>query len=132
MYVQAKEQTGGWAEFKPFRVVRKVQESDVITSFYLTPQDGRAVAAFEPGQYVSVNVNIPGEPNTHIRQYSLSDAPGKPYYRISVKREDALEARPAGKVSYICTIMSKKARNSCFPHRRVHSPWISGINARLF
>ncbi|MBD0382514.1 NO-inducible flavohemoprotein [Paenibacillus sp. WST5] len=99
MYVQAKEQHGGWAEFKPFRVVRKVQESDVTTSFYLVPQDGGAVAAFEPGQYVSVKVEIPGEPNTHIRQYSLSDAPGKPYYRISVKREDTLEERPAGKVS---------------------------------
>src|SRR5699024_2137828 len=32
-------------------------------------------------------------------QYSLSDAPGKDYYRISVKREDECEATPAGIVS---------------------------------
>ncbi|WP_410514645.1 NO-inducible flavohemoprotein [Paenibacillus sp. BR2-3] len=99
MYEQAEKQSGGWANFRPFRVERKVQESDVITSFYLVPADGQAISAFEPGQYISVKLNIPGESFTHIRQYSLSDAPGKPYYRISVKREDAVDGRPAGKVS---------------------------------
>jgi nitric oxide dioxygenase len=44
-------------------------------------------------------MEIPGETYTHIRQYSLSDAPGKPYYRISVKREDGAAGRPEGKVS---------------------------------
>ncbi|MFD0675813.1 MULTISPECIES: NO-inducible flavohemoprotein [unclassified Paenibacillus] len=99
MYKQSQGQYGGWAEFRPFRVARKVQESDVITSFYLVPQDGGAIAAFKPGQYISVNLQIPGDPHTHIRQYSLSDASGKPYYRISVKREDLIQGRPAGKVS---------------------------------
>jgi nitric oxide dioxygenase len=100
MYDKAKTQEGGWAEFKPFRIERKIKESDVITSFYLVPQDKGALAAFEPGQYISMKVHIPGEENTHIRQYSLSDAPGKPYYRISVKREDGILAKqPAGKVS---------------------------------
>ncbi|NOU93949.1 NO-inducible flavohemoprotein [Paenibacillus sp. LMG 31456] len=99
MYKQSQEQNGGWAEFRSFRVARKVKESDVITSFYLVPQDGGAIAAFEPGQYISVKIQIPGDSHTHIRQYSLSDASGKSYYRISVKREDALQGRPAGKVS---------------------------------
>ncbi|MDQ0196101.1 NO-inducible flavohemoprotein [Paenibacillus wynnii] len=99
MYKQAENQTGGWADFRAFRVERKIQESDVITSFYLVPEDGQAIASFEPGQYISVKLDIPGESNTHIRQYSLSEAPGKSYYRISVKREDAFEDQPAGKVS---------------------------------
>ncbi|MFE4710050.1 NO-inducible flavohemoprotein [Paenibacillus sp. NPDC056722] len=99
MYGQAQQQHGGWTDFRAFRVEQKVKESGVITSFYLVPQDGGELASFEPGQYVSVKVEIPGEINTHIRQYSLSDAPGKPYYRISVKREDAGAGRPAGKVS---------------------------------
>jgi len=100
MYAQAAEQEGGWADFREFRVMRKVKESDVITSFYLVPADGGKIASFAPGQYISVKLdNIPGEQYTHIRQYSLSDAPGKPYYRISVKREDAVADRPAGKVS---------------------------------
>ncbi|MCR8980034.1 NO-inducible flavohemoprotein [Brevibacillus laterosporus] len=98
-YKQAEQQQGGWEGFRAFKVDRKVKESDVITSFYLVPQDGEAIALFEPGQYVSVKVDIPGEENTHIRQYSLSDAPGKPYYRISVKREDSKQDQPAGKVS---------------------------------
>ncbi|SDC14544.1 nitric oxide dioxygenase [Paenibacillus sp. UNCCL117] len=99
MYRHTEVQAGGWGDFKPFVVRRKVRESEVITSFYLTPRDGSQPAAFEPGQYVSVRLNMPGEAYTHIRQYSLSDAPGKPYYRISVKREDAMQDRPAGKVS---------------------------------
>jgi len=99
MYQQSEEQKGGWSGFRAFRVERKVKESDVITSFYLVPQDGGAIATFEPGQYVSIKMEIPGEQYTHIRQYSLSDAPGKPNYRISVKREDAMPGKPAGKVS---------------------------------
>lgn len=99
LYEHSSEQAGGWADFRPFVVDKKVRESDVITSFYLVPKDGGAIAAYEAGQYVSVKMEIPGEKHTHIRQYSLSDAPGKPYYRISVKREDAMGDNPAGKVS---------------------------------
>ena len=99
MYEQACEQPGGWADFREFVVQRKVAESDVINSFYLVPKDGKQISTYEPGQYVSVKVDIPGEKNTHIRQYSLSDAPGNAYYRISVKREDALADKPGGKVS---------------------------------
>lgn len=99
MVVHAAEKAGGWSDYRAFRVERKVRESDVITSFYLLPQDGQPISAFEPGQYVSVKIQIPGDTYTHIRQYSLSDSPGKPYYRISVKKEEALEGKPAGKVS---------------------------------
>jgi nitric oxide dioxygenase len=99
MYKETEEAEGGWKDFCKFVVAKKVKESDVITSFYLTPEDGGAISEFLPGQYVSVKLNIPGEEYTHIRQYSLSDAPGKDYYRISVKREAATEQKPAGIVS---------------------------------
>ncbi|GAB7388133.1 NO-inducible flavohemoprotein [Bacillaceae bacterium] len=99
LYEQAKKQPGGWSGFRNFVVAKKVKESDVITSFYLKPEDGKAIASYLPGQYISVKVKIPGETYTHIRQYSLSDAPGKDYYRISVKREDGDEMKPAGIVS---------------------------------
>lgn len=99
MYKEAEDQKGGWKDFRKFRVDRKVKESEVITSFYLVPEDGGEIASFMPGQYISLKVEIPGDEFTHIRQYSLSDAPGKPYYRISVKREDGDANRPAGKVS---------------------------------
>jgi len=99
MYEQAEGQPGGWEGFRKFVVERKIEESEVITSFYLVPEDQGPVASFEPGQYVSVKLAIPGQAHDHIRQYSLSDAPGKPYYRITVKREDQTESRPAGIVS---------------------------------
>lgn len=99
MYEQAQSQSGGWEGFRAFVVERKVKESDVISSFYLVPEDGGAIAGFESGQYVSIKLNIPGDAHTQIRQYSLSDASGKGYYRISVKREDGDHTRPAGKAS---------------------------------
>lgn len=88
MYAEAKEQQGGWDGFRNFIVVKKVQESDVITSFYLKPEDGNAIASYLAGQYLTLRVQPEGETYTHIRHYSLSDAPGKDYYRISVKREE--------------------------------------------
>jgi nitric oxide dioxygenase len=99
LYREAERAPGGWRDFRNFVVAQKVQESDVITSFYLKPQDGGPLPTYQPGQYISVKLAIPGETYTHIRQYSLSDSPGKDYYRISVKREDAAEGKPAGIVS---------------------------------
>ncbi|MBO8163960.1 MAG: NO-inducible flavohemoprotein [Brevibacillus sp.] len=99
LYEQAEKQSGGWFGFRRFVVARKVKESDVITSFYLKPEDGKAIASYLPGQYISVKVDIPGETYTHIRQYSLSDSPDKDYYRISVKREDGNETKLPGIVS---------------------------------
>ncbi|MGM7719830.1 NO-inducible flavohemoprotein [Metabacillus sp. Hm71] len=88
MYKEAKEQHGGWEGFRNFIIEKKVKESDVITSFYLKPEDGKAIASYQAGQYLTVKVQPEGETYTQIRHYSLSDAPGKDYYRISVKRED--------------------------------------------
>lgn len=97
MYDQAAEQNGGWRLFKEFTVVEKVQESDLITSFYLKPADGSTVPTYQPGQYISVRVKIPGEQYMMIRQYSLSKAADAESFRISVKRED--DQDPNGKVS---------------------------------
>jgi nitric oxide dioxygenase len=98
MYHEAAAQNGGWDGFRTFFVDQKVVESEVITSFYLKPVDHKPIAMFKPGQYLSIKLEIEGEKFTHIRQYSLSDAPGKDYYRISVKRE-AGASNPDGVVS---------------------------------
>jgi nitric oxide dioxygenase len=98
LYDETENQHGGWKGFRNFIVDRKVVESEVITSFYLKPEDNKGIADFTPGQYISIKLEIAGEKFTHIRQYSLSDAPGKDYYRISVKRE-AGTANPDGMVS---------------------------------
>lgn len=99
MYQEVANKPGGWVDFRDFKVVKKVKESDVITSFYLQPADGGNIPTYQAGQYITIKAEIEGEPYTHLRQYSLSYAPGEDYYRISVKREDAIGDNPAGVVS---------------------------------
>lgn len=90
---------GGWEGFRSFRVDRKEKESDVITSFYLVPEQGGALPTFKPGQYLTVRVPY-GESSTTMRNYSLSDKPGNDYFRISVKKESGPSADlPEGYVS---------------------------------
>ena len=97
MYKEATDQDNGWIDFKPFTVVDKVEESDVITSLYLKPVDGSEVPAYVAGQYITVRIHIPGEKYALNRQYTLSCAPGNEYFRISVKKEAEFE--PNGKIS---------------------------------
>jgi len=98
-YEAVENKIGGWVDFRDFKVVKKVKESDVITSFYLEPVDEEPLADYEAGQYITIKADIPSEPYTHQRQYSLSCAPGEGMYRISVKREEAVDNNPAGVVS---------------------------------
>lgn len=97
MYEQAESQENGWKFFKNFVVVRKVKESENITSFYLKPADGSLVPTYQPGQYISLRLSIPGEKYLFNRQYSLSQAAKADEFRISVKRE--ADNDPNGRVS---------------------------------
>lgn len=90
--------TGDWAEaqeilsaenernsWRPFIVKKIVEESSVIRSFYLEPDDGAALPPFKPGQFLTIRVAPQDKAIT--RTYTVSSAPSDPYYRISVKRE---------------------------------------------
>jgi len=83
---------------RPMRVTDVVKESANVLSIRFEPADGAPLPAFEPGQYVSVAVDLP-DGRRQLRQYSLSDRPGIGSFRISVKREDALAETPAGEIS---------------------------------
>lgn len=97
IYAHNASKPGGWRGFRAF-VIREIRdEAQGIKSVYLAPEDGQAIADFEPGQYIGVKVRVPGHEYDEIRQYSLSDAPGKDTYRITVKAEGTA---PAGKVSH--------------------------------
>ena len=85
-------------ETRPMRVLEVKRESDNVLSIRFTPADDKPLPPFRAGQYVSVAVDLP-DGRHQLRQYSLSDASGKDSLRISVKREDALNASPAGEVS---------------------------------
>jgi nitric oxide dioxygenase len=98
LYNQQTAKPGGWTGWRPFIVKRKVKESAEITSFYLHPADGGAVARFEPGQYISLRLFLPELNLLQPRQYSISCAPNGSYYRISVKKETG-STHPDGMIS---------------------------------
>jgi nitric oxide dioxygenase len=98
IYAEHRE-AHGWHGFEPFVVTRKVNESAVITSFYLAPTGGRPIRPFKPGQYITVRVPT-ADGGTTMRNYSLSGRADASEYRISVKREIGIRAGdPDGFVS---------------------------------
>ena len=92
----AKAQLTAKAEekYRTLVVTRKVPESESITSFYLTPEDGEPLDPFLPGQFLPLKLNIPGQYKPVFRTYSLSDRPGADHYRLTIKREPAPPDRP--------------------------------------
>jgi len=108
---RAQQQRDQWL---PYKVVRVVEESSVIRSFYLQPQ-GHRQAAFEAGQFLTIKVPVNGK--SLIRTYTLSSAPADEYLRISVKREAALGDKAAGLVSdhlhrHLCVGDSLEAKSA--------------------
>ncbi|MFJ5829239.1 globin domain-containing protein [Streptomyces sp. NPDC093089] len=81
--------------WRTMEIAERHEETADTVSFTLRHTDGTPTASFRPGQYVSVRVALP-DGARQIRQYSLSAAPGRPQWRITVKRVDG---DPAGEVS---------------------------------
>ena len=75
-----------WPGFRPFRVVRKRQESGAVVSLVLEPADGQPFEKARPGQFIVLRLQTAAGARL-IRSYSVSDAPSAASYRISVKRE---------------------------------------------
>lgn len=92
--------SNAWTDFEEFRIARIDKESDEISSFYLRPvrQELLPLPTFHPGQYISVQVQVPAVGYYQARQYSLSDAPRCEYYRVSIKRHSGGD-HPDGLVS---------------------------------
>jgi ferredoxin-NADP reductase len=76
---------GSWNGYRSFIVDRVVRETFHTTSLYLKPEDAKPIVGFKPGQHVTVRLQIKGKTKPQVRCYSLSDGPGKDYYRISVR-----------------------------------------------
>lgn len=78
-------------------IAERREETPDVVSLTLRHSDGRPARTFRPGQYVSVQVELP-DGARQIRQYSLSSVPGRPQWRITLKQ--VREAgRPDGEVS---------------------------------
>ena len=67
----------------PLRVEEIVKETPSTKTLRLVPMAG-VVPYFRAGQYINVFVNLDGVLTS--RPYSISSAPGKPYYEITVRR----------------------------------------------
>ncbi|MDH0498720.1 NO-inducible flavohemoprotein [Stutzerimonas stutzeri] len=102
LYQAKAEAPGGWRGARPFRIARKVKESEEITSFHLQAEDDGPLMEFLPGQYIGLRLEINGKEER--RNYSLSAAGNGREYRISVKREpggvvsNALHNMPEGAI----------------------------------
>lgn len=102
LYQAKAEAPGGWRGARPFRIARKVKESEEITSFHLQAEDDGPLMEFLPGQYIGLRLEINGKEER--RNYSLSAAGNGREYRISVKREpggvvsNALHDMPEGAI----------------------------------
>lgn len=99
LYQNQVNKENGWTGWKPFRIGRREIESDEICSFYLYPTDSGKLPDYKPGQYISIKIYLPQLNLNQIRQYSLSDEPGKDYYRISVKKEKSELINTDGMIS---------------------------------
>lgn len=99
MYAENEMTPGAWNGWRKFVIKKIVSESEEVKSFYLYPEDGKAIANYKAGQFVSVQVFVPELELVQPRQYSLSSAYHPDCYRISVKREAGNEDSPSGMVS---------------------------------
>ncbi len=72
---------------RSLRLIEKKPESEDITSFIFAARDGAPLPIFEAGQYLPIELAVPGIGGPVSRTYSLSGPPGTDRYRISVKRE---------------------------------------------
>ncbi|MFC4532169.1 globin domain-containing protein [Sphaerisporangium dianthi] len=86
-----RESGEGWLEAT---VIDRRRETADVVSFTLRPKTPRS---FRPGQYISVAVPLP-DGARQIRQYSLSRAPERGDWRITVKKARG-DGAPDGEVS---------------------------------
>ena len=104
-YSPSLDQTGSWDEVKTkidelergnvycnYTVTKVESESEVITSFYLEPEDGSGVACHNAGQFLPIEIQPPGATEPIRRTYTISNAPNSTYYRLSIKKEPPAQA----------------------------------------
>ncbi|WAS56549.1 pyridoxamine 5'-phosphate oxidase family protein [Burkholderia ambifaria] len=80
------------SNWRSLRIAKIVDEARAIRSFHFEPADGGALPAHEAGQHLTLRIALPDSEAPAIRSYTLSDAPGAPHYRITVKREGRVSA----------------------------------------
>ena len=83
---------------RPFRVVRRIEETEDVVSLVLEPDDGAPAPSIEPGQYVSLFVDLPGG-DRQPRQYTVSSTAVGNRLQVTVRRVRGAAGAPDGRVS---------------------------------
>ncbi len=83
---------------RPYRVVRRIEETDNVLSLVLEPADGGELPQISPGQYVSVFVDLP-DGGRQPRQYTVSSTALGTRLQITVRRVRGADGAPDGRVS---------------------------------
>lgn len=83
---------------RPYRVVRRIEETHGVVTLVLEPADGGALPAIDPGQYVSVFVDLPGG-DRQPRQYTVSSTASGTRLQITVSHVRGVNGAPDGRVS---------------------------------
>jgi nitric oxide dioxygenase len=86
------------APLRPYRVVRRIEETSDVVSLVLEPDDGGPLPEVAPGQYVSVFVDLPGGVR-QPRQYTVSSTALGNRLQITVRRVRGVGGAPDGMVS---------------------------------
>lgn len=98
-YSPVLKQTGSWKDaektltevqqkstYLPYKIFDVQRESETVSSFYMRRSDDGPIFPHQPGQFLPIRLNIPGQPPV-TRVYTLSDGPNGNYYRLSIKKE---------------------------------------------
>jgi nitric oxide dioxygenase len=86
------------APLRPYRLVRRIEETADVTSFVFEPADGQPLPRVRPGQYVSVFVDLP-DGRRQPRQYTVSSTAIGTRLQITVRRVHGVGGAPDGAVS---------------------------------
>jgi uncharacterized protein len=91
----AAPEPAAWRGLRNFRVAQRAVENrdGSVCSFHLLPEDGLPLPSFQPGQFLTFEVDLP-EGDKMVRCYSLSDAPHPDHYRVSIKRVPSPPGQP--------------------------------------
>ncbi len=90
-----QENAAPWNGIRKFKIDRVVLSSAKgFNPSHLVPHDHKPLPGFHPGQYLTFELDIPGQSNRVVRCYSLFGPATVPIpYRVTVKRIPAPAAK---------------------------------------
>ena len=102
-----------WDGYRKFRIIKKIKETESISSFYLVPNDDKPLPTFFPGQYLTFQLKIPGQAKPVVRCYSLSDSPHPDQFRVTIKREMPPKDNPDAPPGLVSNFFHDSLNENC-------------------